>query len=250
MFMKTEFVLRSLMAWGMKLLLSLSVFCHHAPEALARWQWTEKMVTVVIWVFEDFSSPAFAAFEVDVLPEREEQTLRCAQLSAWLSVELCSPDLMSTIPHWDALSQYTFYGPWVESFQDCWWDPEFPQLVQSLPGFLNLSLNVCSPCQVLGDVYTKVLEATHPLHRGPTDHKRGVGPLLSLSEVHDQLFSFAHVHRERDSCPGTMMWVSPPHPSMQPHHCCWWGPRTTVSSANLMIEVELWEDMQSWVYRE
>ncbi len=69
-------------------------------------------------------------------------------------------------------------------------------MVQSLPGFLNLSLNVCSPCQVLGDVYTEVLEATHPLHRGPTDHKRSVGPLLSLPEVHDQLFSFAHVERE------------------------------------------------------
>ncbi len=97
------------------------------------------------------------------------------------------------------LSQYTFYGPWIESFQDSWWDPEFPQLsqmVQSLPGFLNLSLNVCSPCQVLGDVYTEVLEATHPLHRGPTDHKRSVGPLLSLPEVYNQLFSFAHVQRE------------------------------------------------------
>ncbi len=69
-------------------------------------------------------------------------------------------------------------------------------MVQSLPGFLNLSLNVCSPCQVLGDVYTEVLEATHPLHRGPTDQKRSVGPLLSLPEVHDQLFSFAHVQRE------------------------------------------------------
>ncbi len=97
------------------------------------------------------------------------------------------------------MSQYTFYSPWIESFQDSWWDPEFPQLsqmVQSLPGFLNLSLNVCSPCQVLGDVYTEVLEATHPLHRGPTDHKRGVGPLLSLPEVDNQLFSFAHVQRE------------------------------------------------------
>ncbi len=69
-------------------------------------------------------------------------------------------------------------------------------MVQSLPGFLNLSLNVCSPCQVLGDVYTEVLEAAHPLHRGPTDHKRGVGPLLSLPEVYNQLFSFAHVQRE------------------------------------------------------
>ncbi len=69
-------------------------------------------------------------------------------------------------------------------------------MVQSLPGFLDLCLNVCSPCQVLGDVYTEVLEAAHPLHRGPADHKRSVGLLLSLPEVHDQLFSFAHVQRE------------------------------------------------------
>ncbi len=104
-----------------------------------------------------------------------------------------------SIPHWDTLSQYTFYGPWIESFQDCWWDPEFPQLsqmVQSLPGFLNLCLNGCSPTQVLGDVYTEVLEAAYSLHRGPPDHKRGVGQQVSLSEVHNQLFSFAHIQRE------------------------------------------------------
>ncbi len=77
-------------------------------------------------------------------------------------------------------------------------------MVQSLPGSLNLSLNVCSPCKVLGDVYTEVLEATHPLHRGPTDHKRGVGPLMSLPEVYNQLFRFCS-RSERDSCPGTMM---------------------------------------------
>ncbi len=95
------------------------------------------------------------------------------------------------------MSQYTFYGPWIESFQDSWWEfPQLSQMVQSLPGFLNLSLNVCSPSQVLGDVYTEVLEATLLLHRGPTDHKRSVGPLLSLPEVHDQLLSFAHVQRE------------------------------------------------------
>ncbi len=118
-----------------------------------------------------------------------KRTTLCSALQSWFEA----------LPHWDALSQYTFYGPWIESFQDCWWDPEFPQLsqmVQSLPGFLNLCLNMCSPCQVLGDVYTEVLEAAHPLHRGPTDHKRGVGPLLSLPEVHDQLFSFAHIQRE------------------------------------------------------
>ncbi len=69
-------------------------------------------------------------------------------------------------------------------------------MIQPLPGFLDLCLNVCSPSQVLGDVYTEVLEAAHPLHRGPTDHKRSVGPLLFLPEVHNQLFSFAHVQRE------------------------------------------------------
>ncbi len=37
-------------------------------------------------------------------------------------------------------------------------------MVKSLPGFLNLCLDVCSPSQVLGDVYTKVLEATIGSH--------------------------------------------------------------------------------------
>ncbi len=69
-------------------------------------------------------------------------------------------------------------------------------MVQSLPGFLDLCLDVCSPSQVLGDDYTEVLEAAHPLHKGLTDHERSVGPLLSLPEVHNQLFSFAHIQRE------------------------------------------------------
>ncbi len=93
-------------------------------------------------------------------------------------------------------SQYTCCGPWIESFQDSRWDPEFPllsQMIKSLPGFLNLCLNLCSPSQVLRDVYTEVLVADHPLHRGPTDHKKSVG---SLPEVHNQLFSFAHIPRE------------------------------------------------------
>ncbi len=66
-------------------------------------------------------------------------------------------------------------------------------MIKSLPGFLNLCLNLCSPSQVLGDVYTEVLVADHPLHRGPTYHKKSVG---SLPEVHNQLFSFAHIPRE------------------------------------------------------
>ncbi len=90
-------------------------------------------------------------------------------------------------------------------------------MVQSLPGFLNLCLNVCSPSQVLGEVYTKELEAAHPLHRGPTDHKRSVGPLLSHPEVHDQLFSFTHLQRETvvlaPSCKSFYLI------SMWSHHC-------------------------------
>ncbi len=42
----------------------------------------------------------------------------------------------------------------------------------------------------------RYLKLPHPLHRGPTDHKRSVGPLLSLPEVHNQVFSFADVQRE------------------------------------------------------
>ncbi len=67
-------------------------------------------------------------------------------------------------------------------------------MVKYLPGYLNLCLNVCSPSQV--DVSPEVLEAAHPLHRGSTDHERSIGPLLSLPEVYNQLFSFAHVQRE------------------------------------------------------
>ncbi len=121
-------------------------------------------------------------------------------------------------------------------------------MVQSLPGFLNLCLNVCSPSQVLGDVYTEVLEATHPLHRGPTDHKRSVGLLLSLPEVHDQLLSLL-TFRERQ-----LSWHHDVSLSTSSKYAAssslLMRPRTTVSSANLTIEVELWEDTQSWVYRE
>ncbi len=149
-----------------------------------------------------------------------KRTTLCRALQSWFN----------ELPYHTEM-QYTFYGPWIESFQDCWWDPEFPQLsqmVQSLPGFLDLCLNVCSPCQVLRDVYTEVLEATHPLHRGPTDHKRSVGPLLSLPEVHNQLFSFAHVQREtvvlapwRKSLSGWWSWRWTGR--LSPLEVCRWG---------------------------
>ncbi len=105
-------------------------------------------------------------------------------------------------------------------------------MVQSLPGFLDLCLNVCSPSQVLGYVYTEVLEAAHPLHRSPADHKRSVGPLLSLPEVYNQLFNFAHVQRETVlqhhdvSLSTSSKYAASSLLEMRP--------RTTVSSANLI----------------
>ncbi len=168
------------MAWGKKLLLSLSVFAIRqrsgsAYQMAAKWKDSYQGDLSLWW----FWQLCFCSVWGRCPAERGEQTLRCAQLSAQLSAR-----------------QYTFYGPWIESFQDCWWDPEFPQLshmVQPLPSFLNLCLNVCSPSQVLGDVYTEVLEAAYSLHRGPTDHKRSVGQ--QVSQV-NQLFSFAHIQRE------------------------------------------------------
>ncbi len=109
--------------------------------------------------------------------EREEQTLRRAQLSARLSAELCSPDLWRYYTTLRCTESVHFYGPWIESIQDCWWDPEFHQLsqmVQSLPGFLDLCWMCAVPSQVLRDVYTEVLEAAHPLHRCPTDQSTKV----------------------------------------------------------------------------
>ncbi len=42
---------------------------------------------------------------------------------------------------------------------------------------------MCSPSQVLRDVYTEVLEAAHPLHRGPTDHCVIAQILFKLTEL-------------------------------------------------------------------
>ncbi len=88
-----------------------------------------------------------------------------------------------------------------------------------------------------GDIYTEVLEAAHPLHRGSTDHKRSVGPLLTLPEVHDQLFILL-TFRERQ-----LSWHHDVSLSTSSKYAAssllLMRTRTTVSSANLMIEVEL-----------
>ncbi len=61
------------MAWGKKLLLSLSVFAIMLLKRLPDGSEIKKMVTRVIRVLDDFSSPAFAAFEVDVLQRGESR---------------------------------------------------------------------------------------------------------------------------------------------------------------------------------
>ncbi len=68
---ETEF--KSLMAWGKKLLLSLSVFAIMLLKRLPDGSEMKKMVTRVIRVLDDFSSSAFAAFEVDVLQRGESR---------------------------------------------------------------------------------------------------------------------------------------------------------------------------------
>ncbi len=117
--------------------------------------------------------------------ERGEQTQRCAQLSAQLSARLCSLDwscFHTTLRCTESIHflwslHRKFSGllvrPWISS-----------AVADGKPGFLNLCLHVCSPSQVLGDVYTEVLEAAHPLHRGPTDHKSHNWTLIMSNLTH------------------------------------------------------------------
>ncbi len=126
------------MAWGKKLLLSLSVFAIMLRKRLPD---GSKIKRRLLGWFESLMILAGRC-----PAERGEQTLRSARLSA----ELCSPDWrrFHTTLRCTEMSQYTFYGLWIESFQNNWRDPEFPQLLQmvhSLPCFLNLCLNVWSP---------------------------------------------------------------------------------------------------------
>ncbi len=112
-------------------------------------------------------------------------------------------------------------------------------MVQPLPGFLHLCLDVCSPCQVLGDVYTEVLEAAHPFHRGCCCLflKSTISSLVLLTFRERQLSWHHDVSLSTSSKYAASSLLET-------------RPRTTVSSANLTMEVELCEDTQSWVYRE
>ncbi len=63
-----------------------------------------------------------------------KRTTLCRALQSWFVALLYHTEM-----------QWGIYGPWIESFQDCWWDPEFPQLsqmVRSMPEQLNDSVSV------------------------------------------------------------------------------------------------------------
>ncbi len=108
------------MAWGKKLLLSLSVLpsCSwSACQMAVRWKdgyrgdlSPQKLCFCSVWG----RCPA----------ERGGQTLRCAQLSARLSAELCSPDFVALLYHTESIHflwplNRTFSGllvrPWISS---------------------------------------------------------------------------------------------------------------------------------------
>ncbi len=179
-------------------------FCHQAAEALTRWQPSEKTVTRVIWVFDDFVSSASASFDVDVLAEGRadpeirsaKRTTLCKALQSWL--ELFPYHMRCTeTKHFLWSLHRKFSGllvrPWIFS------------AVADGTVFAWLSwpvLDVCSPSQVLGDVYAEVLEAAYSLHRGPLiiEECRAAG--VSFWSPQSALWFCSR--SERDSCPGTM----------------------------------------------
>ncbi len=89
---ETGFVFRSLMAWGKKLLLSLSVFAIMLLKRLpdGSKQKDGYRGELSLWWFLQL---CFCSVWGRWPAEREEQTLRCVQLNARLSAELCSPGL-------------------------------------------------------------------------------------------------------------------------------------------------------------
>ncbi len=160
-----------------------------------------KRVTGVIWVLDYFTALLLLQRlrSMSCREGRAEPEMRSAKRTTLCrALQSCFVALLyHTEMHWVST---LFYGPWIESFQDCWRDPEFPQLsqmVQSLPGFLDLCWN-CAVQVRSSEMFTPRYLKLLTLSTGvPLIIKRSVGPLaVSLPEVYNQLFSFAHVQRE------------------------------------------------------
>ncbi len=67
-------------------------------------------------------------------------------------------------------------------------------MVQSLPGFLNLSLNVCSPCQLLGDVYTEVLDANNYKEMANNTESRIKGKYLFYNFQYIYIYVYIYIY--------------------------------------------------------
>ncbi len=131
--------------------------------------------------------------------ERGGQTQRCAQLSARLSAELCSPVLWHYCTTLRCTESVHFLWPLNRKFSGLLERPWISSAVADGTVFAWLSWPVFECVQSKSGPRRCLHRGTwscSPLHRGPADHKRSVGPLLSLPEVYNQLFSFAHVQRE------------------------------------------------------
>ncbi len=141
------------MAWGKKLLLSLSVFAIRLQKRLLNSSKMKRRLPgrfVSLMILAE--SPA----------ERGEQTLRCAQLSAQLSAELCSPDLSHFHAKLRCTESIHFLWPLNWKFSGFLVRPWISSAVADGTVFACLYSPVFSPSQVLGDVYTEVLEAASP----------------------------------------------------------------------------------------
>ncbi len=172
---ETGFVLRSLMAWGKKLLLSLSVFAivllKRLPDGSKQKRrllgWVESLRILAVLLCSVWGRcPA----------ERGEQTLRCAQLSARLSVELCSPDLMSYHTTLRCTESVHFLWPPSRKFSGLLVRPWISSAVADGTVFGLAFLTWVWMCVVhvrSAEIFTpRYLKLLTLFTGGPTDHKR------------------------------------------------------------------------------
>lgn len=103
-----------------------------------------------------------------------------------ISMYCCQQEKLQVCPAMSDASIKIF----IESIQDHWRDPILSQLsrvVKTLPYLFGLRLRMYRLCQILRDVPTQILKATHPLHCCLIEVKGGVGLLLPPNEVYYQV---------------------------------------------------------------
>ncbi len=161
-----------------------------------------------------------------LLQRGEGRTQRCAQLRARLSAELCSPVLWRYYTTLRCTESIHFLWPLNRKFSGLLVRPWISSAVADGTVFAWLSWLVFECVQSKSGPRRCLHRGTwscSPSPQGPADHKRSVGQQVSLFWSLT-ISSLVCSRSERDSCPGTMMLVSLPHPSMRSHHCWKWGP--------------------------